>query len=218
MFDSFRSTQPPSIASESSVAGASVTSEKSSNKKSGLVSVLISVGIIIGGIVIVAIFQDEINAYGMALMQKYGRRQVDIILFLLTAVSASPLCLPIWQYVLVGTAMGYSVIRLSVVMALGSAVGSQITYYVGRYFGETKFVKRRFPNAGEHPWVQGRSRLYVSVLLFLGTASPLPFDVLYFACGIKRYPPHLLYVLTATARFIRYLYLGYGFTFFSSWL
>ncbi len=179
---------------------------------------LISVGIIIGGIVIVAIFQDEINRYGVALMQKYGRRQVDIILFLLTAVSAGPLCLPIWQYVLVGTAMGYSVIRLSVVMALGSAVGSQITYYCGRYFGETKFVKKRFPNASEHPWVQGRSRLYVSVLLFLGTASPLPFDVLYFACGIKRYPPQLLYVLTATARFVRYLYLGYGFSFFSSWL
>ncbi|UCD17002.1 MAG: VTT domain-containing protein [Candidatus Zixiibacteriota bacterium] len=182
----------------------------------GYLSLLVTIGIVVAGITIVAVFREDIGSYGMKLIKHYGYRWIDVILFALTAISASPICLPIWQYILVGIAMGYHVVRLAVVMALGSAVGSQITYYFGKYCGNTRFVKKRFPNASEHPWIAGRSRQYVSLLLFLGTASPIPFDILYFACGIKSYPPHLLYVINVSARFVRYLYLGYGLHFLSS--
>lgn len=186
-------------------------------KNGGLISVLITAGIILAGIIIVAIFREDINGYGIELMHRYGSDRIDIVLFLVTAVSSSPICLPVWQYVLIGIALGYNVVRLAVIMALGSASGSLITYFFGRYFGQTGFVAKRFPGAREHPWVQGRSRLYVTLALFLGTASPIPFDILYFACGIKKYPPLLLFAACASGRIIRYLYLGYGFDFFSAW-
>jgi len=181
------------------------------SKGAGLASIIITAGIIIAGIVIVAIFKDDINNFGIYLIERFGRSSIDIILFVLTAISSSPLCLPVWQYVLVGTAMGYHVIRLAVIMALGSALGSIITYYLGRYFGTSRFFKKTFPNADKHRWVHGRSKLYVTLALFLGTASPIPFDILYFACGIKKYPPLLMYVVNAGGRLVRYIYLGYGF-------
>jgi membrane protein YqaA with SNARE-associated domain len=169
-------------------------------------------------LIIVGIFKDEINAFGADIMRRYGRTQVDIILYLITAVSASPLVLPIWQYVMIGVAMGYGIVHLAVVMAFGSATGSVITYYIGRYFGHSRFVRNKFPKAQNHPWVAGRSKWFVTAALFLGTASPIPFDILYFACGIKRYPVMLLFVACVLGRIIRYLYLGYGFDFFSQWL
>ncbi len=185
------------------------------NKNSGLISILITAGIIIAGIVIVAIFKDDINNFGVYLLERYGRNSIDLILFALTAISSSPLCFPVWQYVLIGTAMGYHVIRLAIVMALGSALGSLITYYVGRYFSNSRFFKKVFPNADKHRWIHGRSKLYVTIALFLGTASPIPFDILYFACGIKKYPAYLLYIVNTGGRLVRYIYLGYGFYFFS---
>ena len=187
-----------------------VVKEKS-RKSKGLISILITASIIIAGIVIVAIFKEDINDIGLYLIDNYGQRNIDIILFTLTAVSSSPICLPVWQYVLVGTTMGYSVPHLAAVMALGSALGSLVTYYMGRLFGNSRFFTKRFPDAGKHRWVHGRSRLYVTLALFLGTASPIPFDILYFACGIKKYPPWLLYLANTLGRLVRYIYLGYGF-------
>ena len=184
-------------------------------RSSGLISVLVTAGIIVAGIVIVAIFKDDINSFGAYLLERYGRNSIDLILFALTALSSSPLCLPVWQYVLIGTAMGYHVIRLAIVMALGSALGSLITYYMGRYFSNSRFFKKTFPNADRNHWIQGRSKLYVTIALFLGTASPIPFDILYFACGIKKYPAFLLYIVNTGGRLVRYIYLGYGFYYFS---
>ncbi len=187
-------------------------------QKGGAASILITAAIILAGMIIVAVFREDINRYGVGLMESYGRDKVDIILLLLTALSCSPICLPVWQYVLVGVAMGYGVVHLAVTMAIGAALGSLITYYIGRCFGQTRWVARRFHRAADHPWIRGRSKWYVTAIMFLGTASPIPFDVLYFACGIKKYPALLLFVTCAAARFVRYVYLGYGFDFFTSWM
>jgi len=205
----------PSKIEDTTEPGSVDEGDSGNNKYAGLFSILITGAIIIAGIVIVAIFKEDINAFGTYLLERYGNRGIDIILFLLTAISSSPLCLPIWQYVLVGTAMGYHVIRLAIIMALGSALGSLITYYVGRYFSNRRFFKKTFPNAEKNRWVHGRSKLYVSLALFLGTASPIPFDILYFACGIKKYPPLLLYLVNASGRLVRYIYLGYGLNYLS---
>jgi membrane protein YqaA with SNARE-associated domain len=199
---------PPDLAAEAD-EGQPVT--VNDGKNNGLMSILLTAGIIIAGIVIVAIFKEDINNIGLYLINRYGRQYIDIILFVLTAISSSPICLPVWQYVLIGTTMGYSVIRLALIMAFGSALGSLVTYYTGRLFGNSKFFRKRFPNAEKNRWVHGRSRLYVTLALFLGTASPIPFDILYFACGVKKYPPLLLYTANTLGRLIRYTYLGYGF-------
>jgi len=194
-----------------------IDTSNSKRKNGGLTSIIITAGIILAGILIVSIFKEDINKYGVQLIHRYGSEKIDVILLLITAISCSPICLPVWQYVLVGIAMGYAVLRLAMIMALGAAMGSVITYYFGRYFGKSRFISNRFPKAREHPWIHGRSKWYVSLVLFFGTASPIPFDILYFACGIKRYPFLLLFVICASARFVRYLYLGYGFEYFSFW-
>ncbi len=185
--------------------------ESNRSKKSGLTSILVTVAIIVCGIVLSAIFNDDIKAIGEQLMTTYGQEWVDGILFLLTAISSSPLALPIWAYALVGIGLGYGIIRLAVVMALGSATGSLITFIVGKYFGESKWLKRKFPSVHKHPWTHGKSRWYVTLMLFVGTASPIPCDVFYVACGVKRYPTLLFWVTMVAARFVRYCYLGYIF-------
>ena len=189
-----------------------------SNKKGSWWSVAITAAIILFGMVITAIFKDDIFAFGQALMERYGQTQVDLILFLLTAISSSPLALPIWGYALVGVAMGYNVIHLALVMALGSATGSLVTFLLGRFFGGRDWTKRKFPKLHKHPWAHGRSRLMVTLFLFLGTASPIPCDVFYAACGLKRYPTLLFWITMVAARFVRYLYLGYGFDIFKEFL
>ena len=193
--------------------------EKRQSKKSesNLTSILITVFIILLGMVITGLFKDDIKSLGVDLMVRFGQNWVDLILFLLTAVSSTPLALPIWGYAQAGIALGYNVFRLASIMAVGSASGSIVTYYLGRYFVHTGFVQKWFPNITRHPWTEGRSKKYVTFFLFLGTASPIPCDVLYAACGFKRYPAVLFWVIMVAARFVRYLYLGYGFKYFFDW-
>ncbi|MBU0983489.1 MAG: alkaline phosphatase family protein, partial [candidate division Zixibacteria bacterium] len=81
-------------------------------KSSDLTSILATVAIILSGLIITALFREEILGYGSHLMETYGKTYVDVVLFLLTAVSSTPLALPIWAYSLVGIALGYHVIRL----------------------------------------------------------------------------------------------------------
>jgi membrane protein YqaA with SNARE-associated domain len=85
---------------------------------------------------------------------------------------------------------------------------------IGKYFSNTEWVKNRFPNIHKHPWTHGKSMKYVTLLLFIGTASPIPCDVFYVACGAKKYPTLLFWVTMVAARFVRYMYLGYGFKYF----
>lgn len=180
----------------------------------GLSSILITIGIILGGVVLASVFKDDILRFGEHLLTTSGKAWADVILFLLTAVSSTPLALPVWVYSVIGVSLGMHVIRLSVVMAFGSATGSLVTLFLGKYFGNTAWVKRRFPRIHDHPWTKGRSRVFVTALLFVGTASPIPCDVLFVACGAKKYPALLFWVTMIAARFIHYLYIGYGFTYF----
>jgi len=182
-----------------------------------LTFILVTVFLILFGMVIIGLFKDDIKSFGVDLMVRFGQKWVDLILLLLTAVSSTPLALPIWGYAQAGIALGYNVFRLASIMAVGSALGSMVTYYLGRYFVHTGFVQKWFPNITRHPWTEERSKKYVTLFLFLGTASPIPCDVLYAACGFKRYPEILFLVVMVTARFVRYLYLGYGFKYFYDW-
>jgi len=183
-------------------------------QKSNTGSVLVTLFIIIAGIVLSSVFSEDIRYFGERLLVDYGQDWLDVILFLLTAVSSTPLVLPVWPYAVIGVSLGYNVVRLASVMAVGSATGSFVTFLLGRFFGKTAWMKRRFPDVLEHPWTRGKSRLYVTLILFLGTASPIPCDVLYAACGVKRYPILLFWVTMVAARFVRYIYLGYGFVYF----
>ena len=144
-------------------------------------------------------------------MKAYGRNYVDLVLFGLTAVSCTPLMLPVWGYALVGVALGYDMLRLAVVMAFGAALGSLVTFVLGRFFARQAWVQRRFPRILNHPWSQGRSKKFVTWTLFLGTASPIPCDVFYAACGAKRYPVVTFLAMMLAGRFVRYIYLGFGF-------
>ncbi len=195
-------------------AGVPVVTDKTTEqepKKNALSSILIAVLIIVSGIILTAIFKEGIKATGEHIMVTYGQDWVDAILFLITAISSSPLVLPIWQYAMLGVALGYSVLRLAMVMALGSATGSLIIFLLGKYFGKSKWVKKRFPHIHKHPWTHGKSQFYVTMMLFFGTVSPIPCDVFYVACGMKRYSMPLFWATMVSARFIRYCYLGYGF-------
>ncbi|MCK4655847.1 MAG: hypothetical protein KAT85_02410 [candidate division Zixibacteria bacterium] len=181
---------------------------------SGFSSILITIGIILGGIVLASVFRDNILRFGEHLLITSGETWANVILFLLTAISSTPLALPVWVYAVIGASLGMHVVRLSVVMAFASATGSLVTLFLGRYFGNTAWVRRRFPRIHDHPWTEGRSRTFVTALLFVGTASPIPCDVLFVACGAKKYPVLLFWVTMIAARFIHYLYIGYGFTYF----
>jgi membrane protein YqaA with SNARE-associated domain len=177
----------------------------------GLGSILVTIGIMLTGVIIASIFREDIHAYGMNIMENYGKEYVDLVLLLVTAISSTPLALPIWTYSLAGIALGYNIYRLAFVMGVGSALGSLVTYFMGRFFGQTEWVKKRFPKVVKHPWTHGKSRFYTTLVLFLGTASPIPCDVLYVACGVKKYPSILFLITMTAARFVRYVYLGYFF-------
>jgi len=180
-------------------------------KKSSLFPILLTVGIILLGIILSSIFKEDVLRIGERLLTTYGQGWVDGILFLLTAVSSTPLVFPIWPYAMIGVALGYGILHLALVMALGSATGSLVEFYMGRYFGESAWFKKRFPNIHKHPWTHGRSKWYVTAMLFLGTASPIPCNVFYIACGVKRYSGLLFWVTMVAARLVRYTYLGLGF-------
>ena len=190
------------------------TSREPNNR---LTSVLITVGIIVTGAILVGLFREPINAYGVDLMMRYGQEWADVVLFLLSAVSCTPLVLPVWGYAILGVALGFHVVRLATVMAFGSALGSFVTFGVGRYFSERPWVKRRFPGIHHHRWTHGKSKKYVAWILFIGTSSPIPCDVLYVACGAKRFPPVLFLITMVAGRFVRYLSLGYGYKYFSGY-
>jgi membrane protein YqaA with SNARE-associated domain len=179
-----------------------------------LIPAIATAVIVIAGLVLTAAFKEDILGYGHYLMRTHSAVWVDWILAIISAVSSTPLALPIWQYTIVGIALGYGVIRLAVVMALGSATGSLVTFWLGKYYGNSAWVKRRFPNLHKNSWTRGKSRMYVTLLLFLGTASPLPCDILYVAAGAKLYPTSLFWVTMAAARFVRYVAMGYAFIYF----
>ena len=185
--------------------------------KSGIWPILFTAFLIISGSVAVLVFPAEMNAFALSLLDQFGENNMDLALFILTAISASPLCLPVWVYTMAGTAMGYDLFHLSLVMALGAGAGSTVTYYLGYRFGQARYLRRKFPKALSHPWIEGRSRRVVTILLLLGTITPIPLDVFYLACGIKKYPPLLFMAMIILGALVKYFYMAYGFSFLGGW-
>lgn len=177
-------------------------------KEARMSPLIITFGIIAISTAIVWIYHAELNELGKYLIVTYGRDQIDILLLFITAISCTPLVLPVWGYALVGVGLGYSIYRLAIIMAIGSAVGSFVTYLIGKYFSKRKWVKKKFPNLNKHPWTHGRSKKYVTWILFVGTASPIPCDVLYAVCGTKKFPPAVFFTSIVLGRLVRYTYLG----------
>lgn len=198
--------------------GTSVNFKESSNgdsdpvpekKKSQWVILSLTLLVMLSSMTIAGIYKDEISQFGIDLINEYGQNWVDVILFFLSAISSTPLMLPVWIYALAGATLGLNLIRLAAVMGVGSAVGTMVTFALGRYFGDSEWVKKRFPNFHNYPWTTKKSMAYITLILFLGNASLIPCDVLYAACGFKRYPAWLFFVATTAGRIVRYTYLGY---------
>ncbi|MCZ6527338.1 MAG: hypothetical protein O6702_01210, partial [Candidatus Dadabacteria bacterium] len=104
----------------------------------------ITVLMIIISIVLPLVFREEIISFGQTLLLSYGQERIDFILYLITTVSSTPLALPAWIYAVLGSMLGYEPLRLILVMGLGSMTGSIITYFIARYFGKSKFIRRNF--------------------------------------------------------------------------
>jgi membrane protein YqaA with SNARE-associated domain len=172
---------------------------------------------IITSIVLPLIYREEIIGIGHSLLLSYGQDRIDFILYFITTISSTPLALPVWIYAVLGSILGYEPLRLIIVMGLGSMTGSTITYFIARYFGKSKFVKQNFPIIENHPWTRGRSIWVVSLILFTGAASPIPFDIFYAACGMKRFPILLFAPVLFLAFLIKFAYLFYGYDLIQSY-
>lgn len=188
-----------------------VTQRISSFYKTINVTFIFAAVVLITSIVLPLIFREEIVTFGKTLLVTYGQDRIDLILYILTTVSSTPIALPVWIYAILGSMLGFEPMRLIIVMGLGSMTGSTITYFIARYFGKAKFVQRNFPNVEKHPWTEGRSRWLIGFILFTGAASPIPFDIMYAACGMKRYPIALFIPIVFISFCIKFTYLFYGY-------
>ncbi len=204
---------PETSSSAQTVVVPSVKDEPARN--GAMAAHLVTLIIILVGAILAVLFRNEINGYGVDLMTRFGQGWVDVILFFVTAISCTPLTLPVWAYAVAGAALGLNIIRLALVMAFGSALGGLVTFAAGRYYGNRPWVRRRFPRLREHPWTHGKSKKYVTLILFLGSASPIPCDIVYAACGAKQFPVMPFLMALVAGRFMRYIYLGYGFIYIS---
>lgn len=188
-----------------------VTKKLSAFYKTFNLTLLFALIVIVTSIVLPFIYREEIVNIGKTLLLTYGQDRIDIVLYLITTVSSTPVALPVWIYAILGSMLGFEPIRLIIIMGLGSMSGSTITYFIARYFGKSKFIKKNFPNLENHPWTEGRSFWVISLILFAGAASPIPFDILYAACGLKRYPILLFVPIVFIAFTIKFAYLFYGY-------
>ncbi len=149
------------------------------------------------------LFGERLLDFGENILTSYGRTNTDIMLYIVTAVSSSPLTLPVSAYAVVGTLLGYEPGRLITLIALGAVTGSSVSYLLGRFFGDTPFVRRRFPEIGSRSWTRGRSLRVVSLILFGGAMSPVPVHPMYAACGMMRYPAALFVLIVFLGWWIR---------------
>lgn len=150
-----------------------------------------------------ALYGEKLLDLGESILTSYGQRNADIILYLITAVSSSPLPLPVSAYAVFGTLLGYEPGRLISLIAFGAVTGSSVSYLLGRCFGKTPFVRRKFPEVENHSWTKGRSLKVVSLILLGGALSPLPAHPMFAACGMMRYPAVLFIPIVFLAWWIR---------------
>jgi membrane protein YqaA with SNARE-associated domain len=183
-------------------------------------SIKIAIGItllmLLASSVVSFLFGERLLDFGGSLITSYGQRNADVILYLITAASSSPLTLPVSAYAVLGTLLGYEPGRLVTLIALGAVTGSSVSYFLGRCFGDRPFVRRRFPDVQNHRWTKGRSLRVVSLMLFGGALSPIPVHPLYAACGMMRYPAALFIPIVFLGWWIRMGALVMGIKFISN--
>lgn len=183
-------------------------------------SIKIAIGItllmLLASSVVSFLFGERLLDFGGSLITSYGQRNADVILYLITAASSSPLTLPVSAYAVLGTLLGYEPGRLVTLIALGAVTGSSVSYLLGRCFGDRPFVRRRFPDVQNHRWTKGRSLRVVSLMLFGGALSPIPVHPLYAACGMMRYPAALFIPIVFLGWWIRMGALVMGIKFISN--
>ena len=182
------------------------------------VTFVFAVLVIVTSIVLPLIFRNQIVSFGQELLLNYGQERIDFILYFITTISSTPIALPVWIYAILGAMLGFEPLRLIIVMALGSMTGSTITYYIARYFGKSKFIQKNFPNVENHPWTKGRSVWVVGLILLGGAASPIPFDIMYAACGMKRFPIYIFIPIVLISFCFKFAYLFYGYDLIQSYL
>lgn len=164
---------------------------------------LVTLGMMLTSSVISVLYGERFLELGEKLLTKYGQSNMDITLYLITAVSSSPLTLPVSAYAVLGTLLGLEPGRLITLMALGAMTGSTISYLLGRFFGNTPFVRRKFPEVSDRKWTEGRSLRAVSLILLGGAVSPIPVHPIYAASGMMRYPMALFISILFLAWWIR---------------
>lgn len=166
-------------------------------------ALLVTFGMVLASSAVSLFYGERLLGFGESLLTSYGQRNTDIMLYLITAVSSSPLPLPVSAYAVFGTLLGYEPGRLISLIALGAVTGSSVSYVLGRCFGHTRFVRRKFPEVQNHRWTKGRSLRVVSLLLFGGAMSPIPVHPMYAACGMMRYPAVLFIPIVFLGWWIR---------------
>lgn len=166
-------------------------------------ALLVTFGMVLASSAVSLFYGERLLDFGESLLTSYGQRNTDIMLYLITAVSSSPLTFPVTAYAVLGTLLGYEPGRLITLIALGAVTGSSVSYILGRCFGDTRFVRRKFPEVQNHRWTKGRSLRVVSLLLFGGAMSPIPVHPMYAACGMMRYPAVLFIPIVFLGWWIR---------------
>ncbi len=166
-------------------------------------ALLVTFGMVLASSAVSLFYGERLLGFGESLLTSYGQRNTDIMLYLITAVSSSPLPLPVSAYAVFGTLLGYEPGRLISLIALGAVTGSSVSYLLGRCFGKTPFVRRKFPEVENHSWTKGRSLRVVSLILLGGALSPLPAHPMFAACGMMRYPAVLFIPIVFLAWWIR---------------
>jgi membrane protein YqaA with SNARE-associated domain len=152
---------------------------------------LITAGMMAVSSVISILYGGKFLSFGERLLTAYGQSGMDLMLYIITAVSSSPLMLPVSAYAVLGTLLGFEPLRLITLMALGAMTGSITSYLLGRFFGNTSFGRRKFPTVHDRKWMRGGSLRAVSLILIGGALSPIPAHPVYAACGMIRYPIEL---------------------------
>jgi membrane protein YqaA with SNARE-associated domain len=108
-------------------------------------ALLVTFGMVLASTAVSLFYGERLLDFGEGLLTSYGQRNTDIMLYLITAVSSSPLTFPVTAYAVLGTLLGYEPGRLITLIALGAVTGSSVSYILGRCFGDTPFVRRKFP-------------------------------------------------------------------------
>lgn len=155
-------------------------------------------------VIIPLICRDEIVTAGEYLLNKFGRKWFDSMLFVISAVSSTPLAFPVWTYAVYGTIIGYETMRIVIIVSAGSTCGSYLTYLAGKHFSDTSVMRNRFPELSKGHWSAGKSVWSVSLILFTGTVFPFPIDIVYAVCGMKRYPGFLFCVIVFAGKVLTY--------------